>query len=99
MRLSKLQKHILLQGLNQKGKFSRNILVKFYSIQKKKPKKEDRVNIITKSLERLINKELLTGYGIRTSRKWFIKEIKLTLKGKKAAKKLLGEQQKLPFKK
>lgn len=99
MRLSLLQKYVLLQGLNQKGKFGREILIKFYDIQKKKPKKEDRVNIITKSLERLINKELLTGYGVRTSRKWFIKEIKLTSKGRKAAKKLLGEQQKLPFKK
>lgn len=99
MRLSLLQKYTLLQGLNFKKKFSRNILVKFYDKQKKKPKQEDRVNIITKSLERLINKELLIGYGVRTSHRWFIKEIKLTSKGKKVAKKLLGEQQKLPFKK
>lgn len=97
MRLSNLQKYILLQGFNQKGKFSRNILNKFYDNRKNKPKKEDVVNIITKSLERLINKELLIGYGMRTTHKWFIEEIKLTYKGRKTAKKLLGEQQKLPF--
>lgn len=97
MRLSILQKYILLQSLNQKGKFGRDVLVKFYDNYKRKPKEADITNIITKSLERLINKELLIGYGVRTTYKWFIKEIKLTPKGKKTAKKLLGEQKKLPF--
>ena len=72
---------------------------RFYEKQKTKPKPEDQQNIITKSLERLIDKELLIGYGRRTPHKWFIEEIKLTRKGKKLAKKLLGEQQVLPFKK
>ena len=72
--------------------------MKFYDKQKRKPKKEDQVNIITKSLERLINKGFLTGYGVRTPQKWFIKEIKLTTAGKRAARGLRGKQVPLPFK-
>jgi hypothetical protein len=46
----------------------------------------------------LIDKEFLIGYGVRTPKKWFIKEIKLTVNGRRMAKKLQGEQQALPFK-
>jgi len=98
MRLSRLQKFILLQCYFERGKkISRGRLERFYENKRVKPKKEDIINIITKSLERLIDKELLVGYGVRTPHKWYIKEIKLTLKGRKEAKKYLGEQQKLPF--
>lgn len=99
MKLSELQKYILLKALSANKKISRAGFIEFYNKRKKKPKKEDRAGIISKSIERLINKELLVGYGTRTPHKWFIKEISLTGKGKKTAKKLLGEQQKLPLKK
>jgi hypothetical protein len=98
MKLSFLQKYILLSGYEEKGKFGREKLLKFYEKTKKKPKVEDQVNIITKSLERLIDKGLLIGYGIRTPKKWFIKEIKLSASGRRLAKKLRGEQQALPLK-
>ena len=98
MKLSHLQRYILLAGYGEKDKFGRGRLLKFYEKQKRKPKKEDRVNIITKSLERLIDNGFLTGYGMRTPKKWFIKEIKLTAAGRRAGKKLQGEQVPLPFK-
>ncbi|MFH1610618.1 MAG: hypothetical protein ABIA91_01895 [Patescibacteria group bacterium] len=60
---------------------------------------KNKTKIITKSIERLIDKELLVGFGERTKYKWFIKDIKITKFGKKEAKKLLGEQLKLKFKK
>lgn len=97
MKLSHLQKYILLIGYEEKGKFSRGRLLRFYDKYKRKPKKEDQVNIITKSLERLIDKGYLVGYGVRTPKKWFIKEIKLTVAGRMMAKKLQGEQQTLPL--
>ena len=78
---------------------SRKGFEKFYTAAKKKPKLADIQNIITKSIERLIDKELLTGYGRRTPHMWFIDEISLTGKGKKTARKCFGEQQTLPFKK
>jgi len=100
MRLSDLQKYILFEALEIKAKkFSRNRLVKFYETKHTKTKTKLQIKAISRSLERLIDKELLTGYGVRTSHKWFIKEIKLTPKGRKVAKKLLGEQQRLPFRK
>lgn len=100
MYLSSLQKYILLNSFGKKGfLFSKKNLVKFYDNQKNKPKAGDIPGIITKSVERLIDRELMTGYGIRTSQKWFIKEVRLTAKGRKTARELLGKQQQLPFKK
>jgi len=99
MRLSALQKYILQECLNAKDfKVNRAKLGGFYDKQKKKPKESLITKIITRSLERLINKELTIGYGIRTAHKWFIKEARLAAKGKIEAKKLLGEQTSLPFK-
>lgn len=97
MKLSKLQKYILVNSLGGR-KINRRKFNKFYHTQKKKPKAEIITKIITKSLERLIDKGLMVGYGERTQFKWFIKEIALTTYGRKLAKKLLGEQQKLPLK-
>ncbi|MFH1367277.1 MAG: hypothetical protein ABIH38_04835 [Patescibacteria group bacterium] len=100
MNISKLQKYILITVYSNRGqKISRKGFERFYNSSKKKPKKDDIQNIITKSSERLIDKELLIGYGRRTPHKWFIDEISLTGKGKKTARKCFGEQQTLPFKK
>ncbi|MBU0597470.1 hypothetical protein KKF61_00560 [Patescibacteria group bacterium] len=97
MRLSQLQKYILLNGLGPKGKLRRNQLDKYYDKQKKAPKKGDQQGIITKSLERLIEKGLLIGYGRRTHEKWFIEEYRLTTQGRQATRQLYGQQQTLPF--
>ncbi|NCP17428.1 hypothetical protein CO134_02745 [Candidatus Kuenenbacteria bacterium CG_4_9_14_3_um_filter_39_14] len=100
MRLSALQKYILQECLNAKDyRINRVKLGDFYVNFKIKPRENLVAKIITKSLERLINKELLIGYGVRTPHKWFIREIKLTKKGQLAAKRLLGEQVRLPFRK
>ncbi|MFA5076322.1 MAG: hypothetical protein WC480_02800 [Patescibacteria group bacterium] len=105
MRLSVLQKYILRQCYFEQKKLNRDKLTAFYNnqtayvatavVKKVKPKREDQVNIITKSIERLIERGLLVGYGIRTTDKWFIREIKLTRVGLKVARGLLGSQQKL----
>ena len=99
MRLSKLQKYILLQCFDKKySQLDRKILVKFYNSFKKRPKREIQINSITTSLDRLIKKGLLVGFGEITQTKTFIKKIRLTPLGRKTAKKLLGEQKKLPLK-
>jgi len=97
MRLSHLQKYILLSVLGTKAKYKRNSFSKFYNKQKRPPKKEDQQGIITKSLERLIDKGLMVGYGRRTPEKWFIDEVRLTGKGRKESRKLFGQQQSLPL--
>jgi len=110
MRLSSLQKFILLECLHSKtGRINRSRLNKFYDTVsahggpapggKARPKDEMITKILTKSMERLMNKSLLVGFGERTAHKWFIKEIRITRVGKKVARDLLGKQVSLPFKK
>lgn len=100
MKLSSLQKYILKQCIQTKDKIvSKSVLEKFYNSKKGKPKPKDVINIVTKSVERLIKKELVIGYGWKTPHKWFIRQVKLTPRGRRVAKGLFGVQQKLPFKK
>lgn len=98
MNISALQKYILINCYGSEKKVSRKKFDKFYD-KKKIPKSDVRIKIITKSIERLINKGLIVGFGERTQHKWYIKEIQLTSKGKQVTKKLFGEQIKLPLKK
>lgn len=86
MRLSILQKNILrICSGNKGGKINRNLI------------KSSAQKIVTKSLERMIDRGLLVGYGVRTPEKWYIKEIRLTPLGRRVSKKLRGEQARLPF--
>lgn len=96
MRLSSLQRYIILECFPVRGKIGRAIFTEFYKGIEKKSK--DIVDTITKTLERLIDNGLMVGYGLRTPKKWFIKEVRLTPLGRRIAKKLQGEQQILPFK-
>ncbi|MBD3360146.1 MAG: hypothetical protein GF365_05600 [Candidatus Buchananbacteria bacterium] len=99
MRLSKLQKYILLQCFERKySKLDRKNLVAFYNSSKPKIKKQSQINSITVSLDRLIKKGLLVGFGEITKEKVFMENVSLTCLGRLEAKKLLGEQRKLPLK-
>ena len=69
MRLSQLQKYILLSTYGARNKVKRVMFLKFYDKQKKKPKKEDQQGIITRSMESLIEKGLMIGFGRRTPEK------------------------------
>lgn len=97
MKLSALQKFIINQSYDGK-KVSRRVFDKFYNGQNHLPKSEDQIKNITKSLERLISKGLIVGFGELTQHKWYIDEIKLTPGGRRVAKKMMGEQTILPFK-
>jgi len=98
MKLSDLQKYILRQAWeNPRKTVGKTTIERFYSTLKDKPARKDIITIITKSAERLIAKDLVTGFGHKTAKKWFITEIKLTAAGRKKARDLFGIQQKLPF--
>jgi hypothetical protein len=98
VRLSGLQRYILLQCYDTKNKLDRKVLLGFYGSLKKKPTREVMVNSITNSLERLIKKGLIVGFGEITRDKTYINKIQLTREGRSVAKKLLGEQKSLPLK-
>jgi len=97
MRLSALQKYILKQCfLGNNSKISKKVIENFYSLKTVKAK--NIINDITKSVDRMIIKELITGYGTKTAKKWYIKEVGLSPKGKRLVRAIFV-QQKLPFKK
>lgn len=112
MKLSGLQKYILLQCFDSKNKLDRKVLLDFYGSGKKKsgsarlgeaqvearPSQDIMVNSITNSIERLIKKGLIVGFGEITREKVYINKIRLTQSGRILAKRSLGEQKRLPFK-
>lgn len=99
MRLSPLQRFILLECLDgARRHVARTVFMAFYRKRSSFPSGNDRQDAVTKSLERLIDKGLMIGYGRRTPKKWFIDEVALTPKGRKETRKLLGKQQQLPLK-
>ncbi len=99
MRLSNLQRFILRTALTRKqARVSRSLFLQFYQKQKKAPTLDKQVKIITQSLERLIDRGLVVGFGYKTKEKYFIKEVKLTAAGKRIARELLGRQAQLPIK-
>jgi hypothetical protein len=69
----------------------------FYASRPDAPSRKDQENDITRSMERLIDRGLLSGYGKRTPAKWFIESVSLTPAGRRLAKRLRGEQQSLPL--
>lgn len=93
MLLSKLQKYILLECYFSSGKIDLKGIVKSYKGRARK----NIQGIITKSLERLIKKELISVVAKKTPHKLFIREIKLTNLGRGLAKKILNQRQKLPL--
>jgi len=98
MTLSKLQRYILLTVWESpKPRISRQHFYQFYAKLKKAPAKKLQTNIITTSIERLIDRGLIIGYGQKTQHKLFITHVKLTTRGKKITKPLLGQQVELPI--
>ncbi|MFH1281808.1 MAG: hypothetical protein ABIH91_03735 [Candidatus Omnitrophota bacterium] len=54
---------------------------------------------LQKSIDNMVEKDYLIAYGHKTSQKWYVEKIKLTVKGRKIAKSLIkGRQRKLPIK-
>lgn len=94
---SPLQQYILAECYRQKmGKVARIAFIKFYAT--KKITVGQGVKTVTQSLVRLIDRGFLIGYGIRTTKKWFIKEIKITRNGVKAYEDWQArKQKKLPI--
>lgn len=97
MALSALQKFCLTAAYAAKGWCDRKKFHAFYRTADRGVGTGEQVKIITKSVERLIDRGLMVGRGVRTPKKWYIVEVRLTPKGRKATKRLLGEQQMLPL--
>lgn len=94
-RLSRLQKAILRTCYPLRGRVERR---RFDAFEKEEATRaKDVVDVVTKALERLIDRGFLVGYGVRTKEKWFIREVRLTPEGRRSARRVSGEQQAFPF--
>lgn len=89
--LSALQRAILAECANRRGEVSRRAFEQYLEGGKGKP--EHRARILSRSLERLIERGFLVGYGIRTPQKWFIQQVKITQLGRRQWKAWLGSRQ------
>lgn len=94
MRLSKLQKNILEFIYTSKKEFAaRKDLYRFYPLEEIKKNFINIQSVLQKSIENLIEKEYVTGYGYKTAQKWFVQKIKLTRSGKIKAGELVKSKQ------
>ncbi len=94
MVLSKLQQFILKQG-RKHGRMAVDELLAFYSEKASQENQEGERKAVRKSIDRLIKRELVVGYGEKTTHRLYINEVRLTSKGRKAAGELLPKQQRL----
>lgn len=95
-RLSGLQRFALIESYTRRSaRLPRMSVHAFYKSMPKQPK--DVQDVVTNSLESLVDRGWLIGYGRRTPKKWFIDEIRLTAAGRKLARRLLGVQLRLPL--
>ncbi|MDO8599725.1 MAG: hypothetical protein Q7S02_06490 [bacterium] len=94
-RLSRLQKAILRTCYPLRGRVERRRFQEFGKREDTRAK--DVVDVVTKALDRLIDRGLLVGYGIRTKEKWFVREVRLTPEGRRTARIVSGKQQALPL--
>ena len=96
--LSKLQQFILEACAEGGGAIARSVVDKNHGRSSSKAHQEHYKRIVTQSIDRLIERGLLVGYGAKTAEKFFITKIKLTPRGQKAAHECRKKrQQKLPY--
>lgn len=94
MTLSALQRFILRECYQHpKPRVPRALFEKYYRRQTG----GGTTDSITVSLERLIDRGLLIGYGRRTPKKWYIVDVRLTPTGRRTARLTFGQQQRLPL--
>lgn len=95
MHLSKLQKYILITCFEAgaQKRHDRSLFYSFYS----KPGKIEKETVM-KSLNRLIIKGYLVGFGEFTQTKNYIFKVKITSLGSKIARSLRGKQLSIKYK-
>ncbi len=92
MKLSELQEYILKSCYGKPSIAKEEFLV-FY--QDKRTFEEIALKDIGKSIDRLVQKDLLKAQGVKTAKKWYTSTVQLTYNGEKIARKLLSDQPKL----
>ncbi len=100
MRLSKLQKYILEECYLKQNKAGlKTDFYNFYPAKEVAKNLKNIQDVVHKSLDGLVDKDLAVAYGHRSARKWFINKIRLTARGRRLAREFIKKRQtKLPIK-
>lgn len=97
--LSRLQQYILEECVLRGGGISRRLLDSNYEDSRSRSREDNYKKIITQSIERLIERGFLVGYGRKTREKLFIDKIRLTAAGRRVLENLRRRKQlRLPIK-
>ncbi len=97
MRLSTLQKQLVLLCLDRAGKCGRQVLDSVYERDHTSASRKTAQNVVTSALENLIDKGFMVGEAVRTPKKWYIKAVRLSPLGRKLARELRGKQLRMKF--
>ena len=92
MRLSSLQKQVLLSCFEHGGRSTKRILDALHQSANTTASKKTAQSVVAKALENLIDKECVIGEGVRTPHKWYIRNVRLTAVGRRIARQLRGKQ-------
>lgn len=92
MILSKLQEYIL-KSCYGRPSIAKEDFLAFY--QEKKVSEETALKDISKSIDRLVSKDLMKVAGVKTAKKWYTVSVHLTYHGEKVARQLLSKQPRL----
>ncbi len=100
MRLSRLQKYILTKCYYDKnGIVGKKEIYEFYSKNEIDNHKKYIQDAAHKSLDSLVEKDLIVAHGYKTAKKLYIHKARITTKGKKLIKEHIKKRQgKLPIK-
>ncbi len=100
MKFSELQKYVLINCyLAHPQARRKEYFFNFYNRDNTIKNRKIVQDIIHNSLESLVRRDLLVAWGKKTSKKWFIEKVQLTIGGGKIARGLVaGRQKKLPIK-
>lgn len=97
MRLSPLQRYLLLEGYRQKRRLSKAYLLRYYETMSTPPSVKDQHSALDKSIERLVRQGFLRAHGTRTQEKWVIEQVSLTREGRAFALQFIKMRGRLPL--
>ena len=95
MVLSSLQQFIVRELFQTERRLKKDVFLRFYLGTK--IDHEIALKDIGRSIERLVERDLVKATGVKTAKKWYTKTVSLTPRGRSFVKKNLGNQLSLPL--
>lgn len=97
MNLSSWQRLMLREAAKAKPRVHRRLFEQEYKRLNPEASQKEVMDMVTKTMERLIDRGLAIGYGYKTQYKLFLTTLNLTPAGRKVAKEISKKQILLPL--